>query len=53
MTTNLNTTKFKNYGFSSKPIFLCLKEFENGYKEAIETYKSFCGRFYTVRNRIK
>ena len=53
MTTNLNPADFKNFGFSSKPIFLCLKEFENGYKEAIATYRSFCGQFYTVRNRIK
>ena len=53
MTTNLNPSDFQNFGFSSKPIFLCLKEFGNGYKEAIATYKSFCGQFYTVRNRIK
>ena len=53
MTTNLNPADFKNYGFSSRPIFLCLKEFENGCKVAIATYRSFCGQFYTVRNRIK
>ena len=52
MTTNLNTSDFKNYGFSSKPIFLCLKEFANGYKEAIATYKRWNGQFFTVRNKI-
>ena len=53
MTTNLNTSDFQKFGFSRKPIFLCSKEYENGYKEAIATYKSFCGKFYTVRNQIK
>ena len=53
MTTNLNPSDFQNFGFSSKPIFLCLKEFANGYKEAIATYKRWNGQFYTVRNRIK
>ena len=52
MTSNLNPSDFKNYGFSSKPIFLCLKEFANGYKEAIATYKRWNGQFYTVRNKI-
>ena len=53
MTTGLNTSDFKNYGFTSIPIFLCLKEFANGYKEAIATYKRWNGQFYTIRNRIK
>ena len=52
MTTNLNPSDFKNYGFSSKPIFICLKEFANGYKEAIATYKRWNGQYFTVRNKI-
>ena len=53
MTTNLNPSDYQNFGFSSRPIFLCLKEYDNGYKEAIATYKRWNGQFYTVRNRIK
>ena len=53
MTANLNPSDFQKYGFSRKPIFLCLKEFKNGYKEAIATYRRWNGQFYTVRNQIK
>ena len=52
MRTNLNPSDYQNFGFSFKPIFLCLKEYENGYKEAIATYRRRNGQFYTVRNRI-
>ena len=53
MKTNLNASDYQKFGFSSKPVFLCLKEFTNGYKEVIATYKRWNGQLYTVRNRIK
>ena len=52
MTTELNPLDFKNYGFSFKPVYLCLKEYTNGYREAIATYKRWNGQLYTVRNKI-
>lgn len=53
MTTKLNPLDFKNYGFSFKPIYLCLKEYTNGYREAIATYERWNVQLYTVRNKIK
>ena len=53
MKTKLNPLDFKNYGFSFKPVYLCLKEYTNGYREAIATYKKWNDQLYTVRNKIK
>lgn len=47
-----NVNDFAIYGFSSKPKYLQLKVYANGYKEAVATFERWNKQLYTVKNQV-
>jgi hypothetical protein len=51
-TQTLNNNDFAIYGFTSRPKYLCLKTYENGFQEVVATFERWNKQLYTVTNKI-